>query len=281
MCEHRPGRARTTTWGRAVSEYIYDPSLEDERSRLRALEFVLDPGTVSILETLEVGKGWRCLEVGGGGGSVTRWLCDRVGSEGYVVATDLSPRFLEEIDAPNLEVRKHNVVTDPLEENAFDLVHSRDVLEHIPERELALDKMLAALKPGGWLVAEDVDFVSALRVDGFGEGVAQSALEGKMWTAGVAGTKGRGVDPEYGRRLPWRLAARGLTDIGATVRGGLVKAGTPGGTLAQLSTTQLRPLLIEGGLSEDEFEQLKSNMKSSDFMAFGPIHIAAWGRKPA
>jgi len=263
-----------------MSEYIYDPSLEDERSRLRALEFVLDPGTVSVLETIGVTNGWRCLEVGGGGGSVTRWLCDRVGPEGHVVATDLSPRFLEEIDAPNLEVRKHNIVTDPMEEGAFDLVHSRDVLEHIPERELVLDKMLAALKPGGWLVAEDVDFVSALRVDGFGEGVAQSALEGKMWSAGAAGMKDRGVDAEYGRRLPWRLAARGLTDINASVRGGLVKAGSPGGTLAALSLAQLRPLLIHGGLSEDEVEQLLENITHNDFMAFGPIHVAAWGRKP-
>jgi SAM-dependent methyltransferase len=264
-----------------VSDYIYDPSLEDERSRLRALEFVLDPGTVSVLETVGVTKGWRCLEVGGGGGSVTRWLCDQVGSEGHVVATDLSPRFLEEIDAPNLEVRKHNIVTDPLEENAFDLVHSRDVLEHIAERELVLDRMVAAVKPGGWLVAEDVDFVSALRADGFGESSSLAPFEGRMWAASVKGMKARGVDPEYGRRLPWRLAARGITEISATVRGGLFQAGSPGRTLALLSLAQLRPILLEGGLLEDEVEQLMATMKREDFMGFGPIHVAAWGRKPA
>jgi 2-polyprenyl-3-methyl-5-hydroxy-6-metoxy-1,4-benzoquinol methylase len=264
-----------------MSNYIYDPSTEEERKRLNALETVLDADTFRVLERIGVSEGWRCLEVGGGGGSVTRWLTERVGPEGSVVATDLSPRFLEEIDAPNLEVRKHNVATDPLEENAFDLVHSRDVLEHIPEREAVLDKMVAALKPGGWLVAEDVDFVGALRAEGFGEDSELTPFEGQMWTGMVRSMKARGVDAEYGRRLPWRLKARGLEDIDAIVRGGLAKAGSPGATLAALSTKQLRPLLVEGGMSDADVDRLRENLQSDEFMGFGPLQVAAWGRKPA
>ena len=207
-------------------------------------------------------------------------LCEHVGSDGHVVATDLNTRFLEEIDAPNLEVRRHDVVAEPLDEHAFDLVHSRDVLEHIPEREAVLDKMVAAVKPGGWLVAEDVDFMSALRADGFGEQTELTTFEGKMWTAGMQSMAARGIDGEYGRRLPWRLAARGLTNIGAEVRGGLATAGSPQATLVALSTTQLRPLLFEGGMTEDELDRLDEYIKSEDFMGFGPFHVAAWGRKP-
>src|SRR6266536_2526389 len=124
-----------------MSDYIYDPTTEAERQRLGALESVLDPGTIRVFEQIGVSKGWRCLEVGGGGGSVTRWLCERVGLDGHVLATDLNPRFLEEIEARNLEVRRHDVVAEALDRDAFDLVHSRDVLEHIPEREAVLDKM--------------------------------------------------------------------------------------------------------------------------------------------
>jgi SAM-dependent methyltransferase len=264
-----------------MSEYIYDPSTEDERKRLAALEFLLDPETFRVLERIGVSEGWRCLEVGGGGGSVTRWLTEHAGPEGHVVATDLSPRFLEEIEAPNLEVRKHNVVTDPLEEGAYDLVHSRDVLEHIPEREAVLDKMVVALKPGGWLVAEDVDFVSALRLEGFGEKTELITYEGKMWSGAVKSMRARGVDAEYGRRLPWRLKARGLEDIDAGVRGGLAKAGSPGAILALLSATQLRPLLIEGGMTAEEVDLLIEYIGSEEFMGFGPLQVAAWGRKPA
>jgi SAM-dependent methyltransferase len=266
-----------------MSEYIYDQSWEDERARLAGLEAVLDPGTTRILTGLGVGEGWHCLEVGGGGGSVTQWLCERVGASGRVVATDLDPRFLEEIDAPNLEVRKHDIVHDEIEKSSFDLVHSRDVLEHIPEREAVLDTMVEALKPGAWLVAEDVDFASALRgTEGFGEPDETSPLEAKMWRGAAQAMKKRGVDAEYGRRLPWRLRARGLEDVGAEVRGGLTTAGTPAAQLMVLSTTHLRPLLVGAGvLSDDEFDQLLARLTDTDFMGFSPLHVAAWGRKPA
>ena len=265
-----------------MSEYIYDPSWSEERRRLGDLEAILDPGTIRILKSIGIREGWRCLEVGGGGGSIARWLCGQVGSTGQVVATDLDPRFLLDIDAPNLEVRKHDIVREPIESDAFDLVHSRDVLEHIPEREQVLDTMVAALKPGGWLVAEDVDFVTALRgTEGFGEPDEWSVLEAKMWTAAVSSTRQRGVDAEYGRRLPWRLRARGLEEIGAEMRGGLATAGTPGQELMLLSMTALRPMLIQlGALTEEEADRLIAHVQEPDFMGFAPFHVAAWGRKP-
>jgi len=63
-----------------------------------------------------VGPGWHCLEVGGGGGSIASWLANRVLPDGRAVATDLDTRFLETLSIPNLEVRRHDIVTDPLPE---------------------------------------------------------------------------------------------------------------------------------------------------------------------
>ena len=261
-----------------MSKYIYDPTLEDEHKRLHALEDALDPGTIRVLETIGIERTWRCLEVGGGGGSIAYWLSQHAD---VVVATDIDTRFLERVPASNIEVRKHNIVTDPIEEAAYDLVHSRDVLEHIPERELVLDRMVAALKPGGWLVAEDVDFTSALRLDGFGEMDDDMQFEGTTWEAAARAMRARGIDAEYGRRLPWRLRARGLTDVSAEVRAGFIRAGTPTCQLYALSMKQLRPLMLEGGLSEEDFQRLLNLIAHDDFMGFGPVHVAAWGRKPA
>jgi tRNA A58 N-methylase Trm61 len=56
------------------------------------------------LESLGVADGWRCLEVGAGGGSIAEWLCRRVGRKGAVLATDLDTRFLYALDFPNLEI---------------------------------------------------------------------------------------------------------------------------------------------------------------------------------
>ncbi len=98
--------------------------------------------------------------MGGGGGSVAAWLCDRVGPTGGVLATDLDTRFLDALDRPNFQVLRHDIVHDPLPAEAFDLVHTRLVLGHLPNRAPALDRMIAAPKPGGWLVLEEMDFVS-------------------------------------------------------------------------------------------------------------------------
>jgi tRNA A58 N-methylase Trm61 len=65
--------------------------------------------------------GWRCLEVGGGAGSITRWLSEATGTTGRVVATDIDTRFPGDVSADNVEIRRHDVTSDPLEEDAFDL----------------------------------------------------------------------------------------------------------------------------------------------------------------
>ncbi len=130
------------------SEYSHDNTWVLARERLALLEARADPGTIRHLEALGVGDGWRCLEIGGGGGSITAWLCRRVGPAGRVVATDINTRFLEALDFRNLEVRVHNIVADDLEQGAFDLVHARTVLMHLRQRPTALERMVSALKPG-------------------------------------------------------------------------------------------------------------------------------------
>jgi 2-polyprenyl-3-methyl-5-hydroxy-6-metoxy-1,4-benzoquinol methylase len=133
------------------SGYAFQHTWQQERARLAALEAHCDPWSIANLETLDIQPGWRCLEVGAGGGSIAAWLCERVGPRGQVVATELETTFLETISAPNLEVRRHDITCDPLEEAAFDLVHVRAVLAHLPARAAVLRRLVVALKPHGWL----------------------------------------------------------------------------------------------------------------------------------
>lgn len=53
-----------------------------ERRRLRNLEAWQDPATARRLHAIGVGPGWRCLDVGAGGGSIARRLADQVGRSG-------------------------------------------------------------------------------------------------------------------------------------------------------------------------------------------------------
>jgi ubiquinone/menaquinone biosynthesis C-methylase UbiE len=140
--------------------YAFRNAREAQDERLRALEAALDPGTITELEAVGVGPGWRCLEVGAGGGSIAAWLSDRVAPEGSVLATDLDTSVLQRLSRPNLEVRPHDVLRDELPEAEFDLIHLRLVLAWLPEPQRALQRLVGALKPGGWLVAEEMDFGS-------------------------------------------------------------------------------------------------------------------------
>src|SRR5262245_24735854 len=68
------------------------------------------PGRSTGSKICGVRPGWRCLEVGAGGGSIAAWLADCVGSEGAVVATDLDTTHLRGLSLPNLEIRVHELV---------------------------------------------------------------------------------------------------------------------------------------------------------------------------
>src|SRR5262245_61616267 len=126
-------------------------------TRFAALSEVFDPSTSRHLTALGLEPGWRCLGVRAGGGSLARWPNRRVGDNGRVVATDIDTAFLDAIDRPNLEIRRHDVTRHPLPPAAFDLAHTRMLLVHLPEPDVILNRLTATLKPGGWLVCEELD----------------------------------------------------------------------------------------------------------------------------
>src|SRR5580704_15044729 len=135
--------------------YAFPHGGADERRRLELFAERLDPLTMRRIKALDLAPGARCLEVGGGRGSIARWLCEYAGPAGRVTATDLETGFLSELPLPNLEVLRHDVTSDEFPDRSFDLVHVRAVLMHIPERMAVLRRLVSWLAPGGWLLAED------------------------------------------------------------------------------------------------------------------------------
>src|SRR5687768_14916227 len=190
-----PGLSRYE--GERMSTYLFTHDWAGEEERLGGLSAFYDPGTRRHLDSVGVGAGWNCLEVGAGAGSIACWLAERVGPTGRVVATDLDTGMLERLAVPNVEVRRHDIVTDDLPVGALDLSHVRLVLEHLAGREQALGRMVAALAPGGWLVVEDLDWCSITPVAGHGAGAIRRLVRALMPLMRLAG-----YDPAFGRRLP-------------------------------------------------------------------------------
>jgi len=138
--------------------YAFPHGGADERRRLDLFAARLDPVTKRRIGRLGLAPDADCLEVGGGRGSIARWLCQDVAPHGQVTATDLDTGFLSELSLPNLTVLRHDVRTDSFPEGSFGLVHVRAVLMHIADRMAVLRRMASWLAPGGWLVAEEADF---------------------------------------------------------------------------------------------------------------------------
>jgi SAM-dependent methyltransferase len=261
-----------------MDNYSFDNAWIRARQRLRGLEQLLDPGTIRHLEALGVGEGWHCLEVGAGGGSITEWLCHRVGANGYVMATDLDIRFLEALTLPNLDVRRHNIVSDDLPEGRFDLVLSRLVVGHIQEREQALRQMASALKPGGWLVCEDADNTSVALVSPADPSRAELFAKVEHGKDRVMADRGHMY---CGRDLDEYLRALGLTEVRAEGRETFLHAGTVETQWKRLSVEQLRHDIVNAHLAtEAEIEAYFALLDSSTFVARGFVVMTVRGRRP-
>jgi SAM-dependent methyltransferase len=250
-----------------ANRYAFRNAQEIQRDRLRTLESLLDPGTKRVLEPL-MAPGARCLEVGAGGGSIAAWLADR---DGDVLATDLDVTVLRELQRPNLEVRVHNLVTDELPAAEFDLIHLRLVLAWLTDTRRALAKLVAALKPGGHLVAEEMDFGSVAGDPAHPDADLFARVARAHDTALAVH---HDFDPYYGRRLVGELAA--FTHVQCDGRVAMWRGGEAGGEIWRLTLLQLRD---EMDVPPEAVDRVIALCDDPRFWSMSPIVMAAWGRR--
>lgn len=261
------------------STYVFDNAWQQEQQRLDALANTWDANTRRNFEALGSLDGLRVLDAGAGGGSVARWLVEAVAPSGHVVATDIDTRFIDAIEAPNFESRRHDIMNDPLEENAFDVVHCRLVLEHLPAADVALTKMIAALKLGGALLVEEFDHVSFLPAPDAAPDATAAWHAFLAAFAAIAET--RGLDLTYGRRLRPLLEAHGLRDVTAMGVTTYERGGTEGRGLLLLSIVSMRDLLIATGhMDATSVDRLVAALQDETFYWSSQVMVAASGRKP-
>ena len=253
---------------------VFGNSEERAEARYRALSALYDAQTVRHLEQRGVDQGWSCLEVGGGGGSITSWLCDRVGNTGRVMVTDVDTNFLHTLSCPNLEVRRHDIQTEGLPKHQFHLAHARLVLTHLPERELALRRMLKTLTPGGWIVIEEFD--DLLISPDSSVNSAEVELQVRRAFRHVLASRGH-----YGRLLPQQLRRLGLVNLGAEASVSIWRGNSAGANLLKLTCQELRdPIIGSGLISQSEFDAEMKRMDEHDFLMSSPMMWTVWGQVP-
>ncbi|HUE61112.1 MAG TPA: methyltransferase domain-containing protein [Acidimicrobiales bacterium] len=125
----------------------------------------------TALDRLGLREGWRCADIGAGGGDVTVALARIVGRDGRVYAVDSDPDRRNQVAAAAAEAAQAQVValTQTGEEltlpEPLDLAYCRFLLMHVHEPVAVLDRMRVAVRPGGWVVAQE-PVTTAGRING-------------------------------------------------------------------------------------------------------------------
>ncbi|MDP9133034.1 MAG: methyltransferase domain-containing protein, partial [Nitrospirota bacterium] len=188
------------------------------------------------------------LEVGAGAGSIVRWLEQRVGPSGKVVALDNNPRFLRSSGSSTIDILQGDICDMELPPATFDLVHARYVMIHIAEYRRAFERMLRCVKPGGWVVIEEPDFEGARAVTGPAEARGAftrvtAAIE-RMFTS-------LGMDYALGAKLPALFQQHHLSQLTVEHEGHLSAGGGLIPQLMKLSAGQLRTKYVATGMVAD------------------------------
>jgi SAM-dependent methyltransferase len=245
--------------------------------RFDLLGAMWNEATFRRIHALGIGDGWRCREAGAGGDSVPRWLSRRVGSTGYVLASDIDTSVLDDTADRRYEVKRHDLTIDPPPAGDFDLAHARLVLEHLADPVAVLATLVAALRPGGWLLVESFDpkLQPLACPDEVGP---REALANKVRLA-FWEYYGRTHHVSLGRTLPRLLRQAGLADVVGEARFPL---GGPASQLMQrvLLGAEKHSIVADGAVTAKEFDQHLADLGSAELDIAVFLTVSAWGRKP-
>jgi SAM-dependent methyltransferase len=254
------------------------------RERLRILARTLHSSTAALFDRLHVGAGLRCLDVGCGGGDVTCELARRVGQGGWVVGVDIDDAKLDlarqEAAAQGIANAEFRALDIRVEEVGadFDLVYARFLLTHLADPAGAIVALGRALRPGGLLIVEDIDFKGSFAWPA----TAAFRRYRELYCAVV---RTRGGDPDIGPRLPILLADGGFEQVDMHVVQPMATQGEVK-LINPITLENIADAILHDGLaSRQELDALIHELYA---FAANPRTVAGlarviqtWGRRPA
>lgn len=120
----------------------------------------LGKSTDRMIVLADINTGKRVLDIAAGAGEQSITAAKKVGTSGYVLATDISSNILEfakqmaqNSGVTNIETKVMDGENLTLEDASFDAVISRVGLIYFPDQQKALTEMRRVLKSGGKVAA--------------------------------------------------------------------------------------------------------------------------------
>ncbi|MET0149021.1 MAG: methyltransferase domain-containing protein [Acidimicrobiales bacterium] len=157
-------------------------------------------------------SGLELLDVGCGPGNITCDLADRV-APGRVLGLDASPEVVAEATAEaerrattNVEFRTGDVYALDIDDDAFDVIHAHQVLQHLTDPVAALAELRRVVRPDGVVAVRDSDYAAMTWTPD------EPRLD--LWLELYHRVTARnGAEADAGRRLLGWAQAAGFTDI--------------------------------------------------------------------
>ncbi len=169
----------------------------------------------TALDRLGLREGWRCVDVGAGGGDVSVALAEVVGHDGRVYAVDSDPHARDRVAEAAAASSQVVAITQAAEElllpEAVDLAFCRFLLLHVVDPLVVLRRMGSTVRAGGWVVAQE-PVTTAGRVAG-----RPLSMPGAR-------------HPDVGAQLPALVRDAGLSIVDAWAES---QAGVGGGPVAE------------------------------------------------
>lgn len=250
------------------------------KSRLNVLSDVLYAYTKTLLEKQGVADGVSFFDVGCGGGNVAGMVAEMVGAKGSVTAVDFDESIIALAENDRVAAGRQNMRFEVMSaydlsfSGEFDVVYARFLLSHVKEPGKVLQLMRQALKPGGKIIIEDVQFSGHFCYP------ACAAFD-EYLRLYAAAARNNGADPEIGPGLPSLLQGAGLQHIDFDLIQPCFSAGA-GKWMAYLTLDKIKGTLVAQGIAGEQtidklLMQLKDFTANESSIISLPRIFRAWG----
>ena len=252
--------------------------------RLALLEEVYGPDAARIMLSVGIPRGAQVADLGCGTGNTLRWFAEQVGPDGAVTGVDFSAAQVaiaqaraDEAGNRNIRVAEASIYETGLPRDAFDVVHCRFVLCHLTRPMDALREMAAIAKPGGLVIAFDIDLEGLFSVP-------PTPAYQRTRELIIARTTSRGADGRLGLKLPRMFLEAGLAAPEIALVHPIHLRGEPK-RLWEYSLLEAGAYTVEKGIcTQAELDQLARDLAA--IAADETIAVAqatmpvTWARKP-
>lgn len=238
---------------------------DGEIARLQVQAAFFEPLTKQTLLNAGLKKGMRCIDIGCGSGSVTRFMADTVGEDGYVVGVDIDNRYLEYCSRSissrqkNIEFVHDDICKSRLDtEERFDIVYSRFMFHHLTNKREAVRSMKRMAKKGGSILIQDLDHAPGSWLC-YPENKFVDTLR-KLYVALI---KNGGGDPLAGRKLYKLLIDESLNASVDCYSPCILMGEEPYSSLGWHLAESIKPQILEQGLqNEQEYAKMYEGLKT-------------------